>query len=153
MQLRFPDAVRPWQHVLEPLSGYLDMARALVLDPDRTPRAINFGPAPASFCKVHEVIDAFSARFAGKPGWQRDTAAHPAEAEFLTLSSELAASTLGWRPSLGIAESLAWTADWYQAYAAGEDMVWICQAQIAHYESLLCGQMPRRRDGAGSPNA
>jgi len=134
--LRYPDAVRPWQHVLEPLSGYLELARALALNPEGLPRAVNFGPAPASFCKVHEVVDAFSARFAGKPGWRRDTAAHPKEAEFLTLSSELAARALGWRPILGFGESLAWTADWYQAYAAGEDMVWSSQAQIAHYETL-----------------
>ena len=135
--LRYADAVRPWQHVLEPLSGYLELARALVQDPGRAPRAVNFGPAPASFCTVHEVVDAFSERFAGKPGWRRDTGQQPEEAEFLTLSSELARKALGWHPSLGFAESLTWTADWYQAHAAGEDMTIVCQAQIAHYETLI----------------
>ena len=77
MTLRYPDAVRPWQHVLEPLSGYLALAQALVQAPDGAPRAVNFGPDPASFCTVHEVVDAFSARFAGKPGWERDVAVHP----------------------------------------------------------------------------
>jgi CDP-glucose 4,6-dehydratase len=117
--LRYPEAVRPWQHVLEPLSGYLALAQALVQAPDDAPRAVNFGPDPASFCAVCEVVDAFSARFAGRPAWERDTAAQPPEAQALTLSSRLAERALGWRPCLGIAESLAWTADWYRAHAGG----------------------------------
>jgi CDP-glucose 4,6-dehydratase len=134
--LRYPEAVRPWQHVLEPLSGYLALAQALAQAPDNAPRAVNFGPDPASFCTVREVVDAFSARFAGKPGWQRDTAVQPPEAHALTLSSGLAERALGWRPCLGIAESLAWTADWYLAHAAGEDMLRYSETQIAQYQSL-----------------
>ena len=134
--LRYPEAVRPWQHVLEPLSGYLALAQALVQAPDNAPRAVNFGPDPASFCTVREVVDAFSARFAGKPGWERDTAVQPPEAHALTLSSGLAERALGWRPCLGIAESLAWTADWYRAHAAGEDMLRYSETQIAQYQSL-----------------
>ena len=110
--LRFPDAVRPWQHVLEPLSGYLALAQALVQTPASAPRAVNFGPNPSSFCTVREVVDAFSARFAGKPGWRRDAGVNPKEAAALTLSSALAHSSLQWHPRLDIRESLAWTADW-----------------------------------------
>jgi CDP-glucose 4,6-dehydratase len=134
--LRFPNAIRPWQHVLEPLSGYLALAQALAEDPTRAPRAVNFGPNPSSFCRVHEVVDAFSARFSGKPGWRPDTVAYPKEAAALTLSSVLAESRLGWHPRLGVSESLAWTADWYKAYAQGDDMVEYSQAQIARYQSL-----------------
>ncbi len=137
VRLRYPDAVRPWQHVLEPLGGYLALAEALVLAPDTTPRAVNFGPDPASFCRVHEVVDAFSARFGGKPGWERDAAVHPPEAHALALSSGLAERALAWRPSLGIGESLAWTADWYRSYAAGEDMLRFSEVQIAQYQ-LFC---------------
>jgi CDP-glucose 4,6-dehydratase len=132
--LRYPDAVRPWQHVLEPLSGYLATARALVETPATAPRAVNFGPDPASFCSVHEVVDAFSARFGGKPGWERDGSIHPAEAHALTLSSALAERLLEWRPSLSIGESLSWTADWYRAYAAGENMLNFTKAQLAQYQ-------------------
>jgi CDP-glucose 4,6-dehydratase len=131
--LRYPDAVRPWQHVLEPLSGYLALAQALVETPATAPRAVNFGPDPASFCSVREVVDAFSARFDGKPGWERDGAVHPAEARALTLSSTLAEHSLGWRPVLSIGESLSWSADWYRAYAAGENMLAITEAQLAQY--------------------
>jgi CDP-glucose 4,6-dehydratase len=134
--LRFPHAIRPWQHVLEPLSGYLTLAQALVEAPARAPRAVNFGPNPSSFCTVHEVVDAFSARFSGRPGWRADRLANPKEAQALTLSSALAESLLGWHPRLGVGESLAWTADWYKAYAQGDDMVEYSQAQIARYQSL-----------------
>ena len=131
--LRYPDAVRPWQHVLDPLSGYLAVARALVETPSAAPRAVNFGPDPASFCSVRQVVDAFSARFAGKPGWQRDGGAHPTEAQALTLSSALAERSLGWCPGLGIEDTLSWTADWYRAHAAGENMLEFSTMQLGQY--------------------
>jgi CDP-glucose 4,6-dehydratase len=134
--LRYPDAIRPWQHVLEPLSGYLALAQALIQSPSHAPRAINFGPDPSSFCSVREVVEAFSARFSGKPGWQRDPAAHPQEAAALTLSSALAQRSLHWHPRLDVHQSLAWTADWYKAFAAGEDMVNYSEKQIMQYQSL-----------------
>ncbi len=135
--LRYPDAIRPWQHVLEPLSGYLALAEGLITAPEKTPRAVNFGPDPASFCTVREVVEAFGARFGGKPGWVLDPGAQPPEAHALTLSSALAGSALGWRPRLGIRESLSWTADWYKAHSsAGENMVAFSEAQIARYREL-----------------
>jgi CDP-glucose 4,6-dehydratase len=137
VNVRYPDAVRPWQHVLEPLSGYLALAEALVTAPKKTPRAVNFGPDPASFCTVREVVDAFSARFRGKPGWVRDPSPQPPEAQTLTLSSELAGHALGWHPRLDIRESLSWTADWYLAHSAGENMVAFTEAQIARYRELM----------------
>jgi CDP-glucose 4,6-dehydratase len=134
--LRYPDAIRPWQHVLEPLSGYLSLAEALVKTPDRAPRAVNFGPDPASFCTVREVVDEFGARFAGRPGWVRDPAPQPPEAQALTLSSGLAGQRLGWRPRFDIRETLSWTADWYLAHSAGENMAVFSEAQIARYGEL-----------------
>jgi CDP-glucose 4,6-dehydratase len=137
VNLRYPDAIRPWQHVLEPLSGYLTLAQALVTAPNETPRAVNFGPDPASFCRVHEVVDAFGARFDGKPGWERDPAPQPAEAQALTLSSALAEQALGWYPRLDIRESLSWTADWYLAHSAGENMAAFSGSQVARYRELM----------------
>jgi CDP-glucose 4,6-dehydratase len=136
VRLRYPDAVRPWQHVFEPLSGYLAVAQALVRAPDETPRAVNFGPDPASFRTVSTVVDAFSARFGGRPGWVQDPGSHPPEANALTLSSALAERALGWRPNLGFAQSLSWTADWYRAHRAGENMVHYSQNQLAQYRGL-----------------
>jgi len=134
VRLRYPDAIRPWQHVLEPLSGYLRLAEALVEAPATAPRAVNFGPDPASFCAVRGVVDAFSARFAGKPGWERDGSTHPVEAGALTLSSALAERSLAWRPALSLEESLGWTADWYRAHAAGENMQNLTETQLAKYQ-------------------
>ncbi len=131
--LRYPSAVRPWQHVLEPLSGYLALARALVESPDIIPPAVNFGPDPGDFCSVGEVVDAFSARFGGKPGWRPDASLHPVEASALTLSSALAERSLQWRPRLGLQESLSWTADWYRAHAKGENMLALTERQLAEY--------------------
>ncbi len=133
VRLRYPEAIRPWQHVLEPLSGYLATARALVERRATAPRALNFGPDPAACCTVREVVEAFSERFDGKPGWERDDAPHQAEAGALMLSSALAARTLGWRPALDLAQSLAWTADWYRAHAAGQNMLAFTLAQLWEY--------------------
>jgi CDP-glucose 4,6-dehydratase len=137
VDLRYPDAVRPWQHVLEPLSGYLTVAQRLVEAPQTTPRAVNFGPDPASFCTVREVVDAFAIRFAGRPRWVRHPAPQPPEAQALTLSSTLSREAFRWHPRLGIAESLAWTADWYLAHSAGENMLAFSEAQIARYRDLM----------------
>ena len=137
VNLRYPDAVRPWQHVLEPLSGYLTLAQALVTAPKSTPRAVNFGPDPASFCTVREVVDAFGTRFAGKPGWVRDPTPQPVEAHSLTLSSQLAEHALGWHPRLDLRESLSWTADWYLAHSSGENMAAYSETQLRRYGELM----------------
>ena len=136
VSLRYPDAIRPWQHVLEPLSGYLVLAQALVQSPQSAPRAVNFGPNPSSFCTVRDVVEAFSARFGGRPGWRHDPGVHPKEATALTLSSGLAERALAWSPRLSVGETLAWTADWYRAYAAGEDVEKYTREQIAQYQNL-----------------
>jgi CDP-glucose 4,6-dehydratase len=137
VNLRYPAAVRPWQHVLEPLSGYLVLAQALAQSPHSAPRAVNFGPDAASFCPVSTVVEAFSARFDGKPGWRQAAGTHPPEAHALTLSSDLARRELGWRPRLDLPDALSWTADWYRAHRAGADMPAICEDQIRRYGDLM----------------
>jgi CDP-glucose 4,6-dehydratase len=136
VSLRYPDSIRPWQHVLEPLAGYLALAQALVQTPARAPRAVNFGPEASSFCTVREVVEAFSTRFSGRPGWRQEAAAQPKEAAALTLASTLAHDVLSWQPRLNVGDSLSWTADWYRAHAAGENMKQYSEAQIAQYQSL-----------------
>ena len=136
VRLRYPGAVRPWQHVFEPLVGYLAAAEALVRKPGDAPRAVNFGPNPASFCMVSAVVEAFSSRFGGKPGWVADGGHHPPEARALTLSSALAERTLGWRAKLDFAQALSLTADWYRAHRAGENMLQFSRDQLAQYRRL-----------------
>ena len=134
VRLRYPDAVRPWQHVLEPLSGYIRQIESMVLHPGDTPEAINFGPAPEAFRSVSEVVELFSARFDGRPGWEAEQAPAAAEAVFLTLSSDLAHRTLGWQPRLPLETALDWTADWYRAHRDGADMVAYSLAQIEAFQ-------------------
>jgi len=130
VRLRYPDAIRPWQHVLEPLSGYLALAQALVEAPERAPTAVNFGPDPASFRTVREVVAGFCGRFGGAPGWEPDPGEHVPEAATLTLSSDLAARSLGWTWTLALEQSLAWTADWYRAERSGENMLEFTRRQL-----------------------
>ena len=136
VRLRYPRAVRPWQHVLDPLAGYLQLAQALARAPARTPRSVNFGPDPASFRTAAEVVDAFGAHFGGRPGWRADGAPQPVEAATLCLSSTLARTALGWRPRLSFEAAVAWTAGWQRAIQAGEDATAVTCAQIDRYVRL-----------------
>jgi CDP-glucose 4,6-dehydratase len=134
--LRYPDAVRPWQHVLEPLRGYIAVAERLVTDPASTPHALNFGPDPGNWLTVSQVADFMSAALGAGSGWERMVGNHPPEAATLTLSSELAKCGLGWAPRLSMAETVNWTAEWYKAHRAGSDMKVVTLDQIARYEAL-----------------
>ena len=133
VRLRYPRAVRPWQHVLDPLGGYLQLARALVERSARAPRSVNFGPEPASFRTAAEVVDAFGAHFGGRPGWRAEGTPQPVEAATLCLSSALARAELGWRPRLDFDAAIAWTAEWHRAIAAGEEAAAVTRAQIDRY--------------------
>lgn len=136
VELRYPDAVRPWQHVLEPLRGYIDVAERLVADPSSIPSAFNFGPDPGNWLTVSQIADIMSAALGGKGGWERATGIHPPEAATLTLSSELARRALGWTPRLSMQDTVSWTADWYKAHYAGQNMKAFTLDQIARYEAL-----------------
>lgn len=133
--LRFPDATRPWQHVLEPLRGYLLHAQALARDP-ATPRAINFGPVPGTAMTVAQVADAMTAAMRVTRAWHRDAGDHPPEMKLLSLDPALAGLALGWHPRLDDAAGVAWTARWYSDFAAGADARALCEAQIDQYEAF-----------------
>ena len=137
VRLRYPNARRPWQHVLEPLAGYLAFIEALITLPQSAPRALNLGPAATSACSVSELVESFSACFGGKPGWVRDSGEHPPESQALLLSSALAQRTIAWQPRLSVAAAVSLTASWYRAQRAGEDLLRLCQQQIEHYQNLM----------------
>ena len=139
VRLRYPRAVRPWQHVLDPLAGYLQLAQALSSEPANAPRSVNFGPDPDSFRTAAEVVDAFGAHFGARPGWRAEGTPQPAEAATLRLSSALARAALGWRPRLDFEAAIAWTAEWHRAIAAGEDADAVTRAQIDRYARVIDG--------------
>ncbi len=134
--LRYPGSIRPWQHVLEPLRGYLMLGERLLARPESAPRALNFGPDHRSTLTVAEVVDILSAAFDGAVGWEQAPGDHPPEAATLTLDSALAERSIGWCPRLTMAETIGWTADWYRAWRAGGDPRRLTLEQISRYETL-----------------
>ena len=136
VRLRSPLAVRPWQHVVEPLAGYLTLAETLASNAGNAPQAVNFGPDPEQFASVAKVAEVLGQAFRLPLPWLPASGEHPAEAQQLRLSSRLAAETLGWRPLLSLEETLDWTAQWYEAHRAGADMRALTARQISAYEAL-----------------
>ena len=135
LEIRNPDAVRPWQHVLEPLTGYLLLAEALAADPAGFARGWNFGPAPTDMASVREVIDLLGRHWGVTEPWAKQPGEHPHEAAMLTLDSSAAAEALSWRPRLSLDRALKLTADWYRAddkhattYAQAEDFLAMVRA-------------------------
>jgi CDP-glucose 4,6-dehydratase len=119
-QLRNPRAIRPWQHVLDCLHGYLVLVDAL-LDGRAAGEAYNFGPPPASAVPVGAVASKVAALWEGDVAWQQDGRSdHPVETATLTLDAAKAEDDLGWRNLLDLDETLAWTVDWARRTAAGE---------------------------------
>jgi CDP-glucose 4,6-dehydratase len=136
LSLRCPDATRPWQHVLDPLHGYLRFAERLVVEPGALPDALNFGPPMASVVSVRELAERWGTYFDGAPGWCVDEGPHPAEAPALDLCSDSATASLGWEPALPLDEAVDWTAEWYARHARGESGYDLVCEQIERFEKL-----------------
>lgn len=136
LRLRFPAAVRPWQHVLEPLSGYLRLAEAL-LGPDgaKFATAWNFGPAVEDMASVEHVVTALAALWGEGARIERSTDVHPHEAGLLMLDSRAAHERLAWRPRWSLGQALARTVVWQREWGAGADMQAATRAQIDDYMS------------------
>ena len=133
--LRNPGAVRPWQHVLDCLDGYLTFAQALVRDP-AAPRALNIGPHdPTDTRTVAQVTHALQTALGVPTTWAQDTEPAPHEMATLALDPTRAYQTLGWRGRLDAATAIGMTADWYAAWANGADMNGVTDDQIAYYRS------------------
>ena len=130
--IRNPSATRPWQHVLDALSGYLVLADAL-LDGRSVPPVVNFGPHDSA--PVDAVLDAFIEHL-GTGRWRLADGEHPHEDHRLALDVELADRALGWRPRLDLATALEWTAEWYRAQLDGGDVTTLTIEQIARFEAL-----------------
>ncbi len=135
LRLRNPGATRPWQHVLNPLSGYLLLAQSLWSRPEHA-TAWNFGPPDEDARPVATIVDELSARWGGRPGWELDAGPQPAEAQLLKLDSSRARARLGWRPLVPLDRALDSIVAWHAACERGADMRAVTLAQI---EDLLAG--------------
>jgi CDP-glucose 4,6-dehydratase len=135
--IRRPDAVRPWQHVLEPLNGYLTLAQGLFEDGARYAEAWNFGPGAEGERSVKWIADRFVAAWGPPAAWQADDpdAQHPHESHLLKLDCAKARERLRWRPRLDLGTGIDWTVQWHRHHLGGADMTAICERQIADYEA------------------
>jgi CDP-glucose 4,6-dehydratase len=134
LRVRNPLAVRPWQHVLEPLSGYLLLAEKLYTAGEEYACPWNFGPAEEDARPVKWLVERLARDWQGKFVWETDPRAHPHEAHELRLDAAKARCQLGWRPRWRLETALARVVDWHQAWLAGEDMRDFTLAQIAAFE-------------------
>lgn len=134
--IRSPGAVRPWQHVLEPVTGYLKLAQALYSHPDETDRNWNFGPNFTDEKEVGWIAEYLSAKVEGAK-WMMDKGHHPHEANVLRLDSSRARSILNWTPRWDLPQALDATFSWYMEQSLGGDMQKYSLQQINAYQELL----------------
>jgi CDP-glucose 4,6-dehydratase len=135
--LRHPDAVRPWQHVLDCLAGYLTLAERLHVDPRRYSGEWNFGPPDSDCVPVSELVEGIATRLGVDEGaWVPASEQHAHEERELRLDPGKAAELLGWRTALSLSTALDWTVDWYRAHANGGDTAELCRAQVDVYTDM-----------------
>jgi CDP-glucose 4,6-dehydratase len=135
LKVRSPGAVRPWQHVLEPLAGYVALAEALVANPQGFSEAWNFGPDSGDARPVAWVVDYLAGR-APDLSWRSAGDDGPHEAGLLEVDSAKALAALPWRPRWPLELALDRTLEWHRAWRSGEDMQTRCLAQIVEHAAL-----------------
>lgn len=136
LRIRYPSAVRPWQHVLEPLAGYLLLAQRLYQDGMAYAGAWNFGPYEQDAKPVRWIVERMAALWGGDPAWESDEGAHRHEAACLRLDCSKARHHLAWQPRWTLQQALEKIVAWHHAEMQGGDMRQYCLHQIADY---TCG--------------
>ncbi|WP_431099544.1 CDP-glucose 4,6-dehydratase [Polaromonas aquatica] len=131
--IRNPHAVRPWQHVLEPLRGYLTLAEHLYQQGTTFAEAWNFGPHDEDARNVGWIAEQLAIRWGVGASWQTDESIHPHEATYLKLDISKVRSRFGWQPILRLNDALSMIVDWTQQKQAGASLRKLCLAQIQAY--------------------
>jgi CDP-glucose 4,6-dehydratase len=134
--IRRPKAVRPWQHVLEPLHGYMMLAEELLAEHGRFASSYNFGPSDEDVWPVERIATKLVSMWGNGASWIRDEVPSVHEDHFLRLDASKARVELSWKPRLGVEDSLEWTMAWYRAWNKGENMRAFTGQQILDYQNL-----------------
>ena len=134
--IRSPRATRPWQHVLEPVSGYLMLAERLWADGSEFADGWNFGPSDDDAIPVADVVGRLATLWGHNARWEIDAHAHNKEAMLLKVDASKARLHLKWRPKLSVNAALEWTVDWQKRLAAGESALAITTDQISKFYAL-----------------
>ena len=131
--IRNPVSTRPWQHVIEPLAGYLDLAEALWTDGPAHAEGWNFGPRDEDARPVRTIVERMAELWGEGADWSVDAGPHPHEARYLKLDISKARARLGWQPRWTLEDALGRIVVWHKAWAAGADMRAHCLADIHDY--------------------
>lgn len=137
VELRYPQATRPWQHVLDPLNGYLLFAERLATATAAEIDALNFGPDTGDELTVSALADAFSKAVGLLKGWTPAEGRFEPEMRLLGLDASNAQKILNWRPRLTAKHAVKWTADWYRSFDAGYDVREITLEQIRNFTAEI----------------
>jgi CDP-glucose 4,6-dehydratase len=132
--IRNPHATRPWQHVLEPLSGYLMLAERLYVDGQTFAEGWNFGPHDEDARPVQWIVEHMVETWGDEDLWQLDGGAHPHEANYLKLDISKAKAKLGWQPRWNLSTALAKITEWHHHWLAKADVQSKCLQQISDYQ-------------------
>lgn len=135
VQIRSPHSIRPWQHVLEPLSGYLVLAEHLYRDGPAFAEGFNFGPHDTDARPVEWIIERLCQSWGDGASWALDGQPQPHEATYLKLDCSKARSRLGWHPRWHLSQTIEKIVEWHKAMEAGADMRGMTLAQITTYQN------------------
>lgn len=135
VSIRNPHSIRPWQHVLEPLSGYLLLAQKLYEEGPSFAEGWNFGPNDDDAKPVQWILDQLTNTWGEGASWKLDGGDHPHEAHYLKLDCSKAKARLHWQPRWTLATAIDHICTWHKAHLAGADMQAMCQHQIQQYQA------------------
>jgi len=135
--IRNPEAVRPWQHVLEPLNGYMKLTERLWNDGKSYSEAWNFGPDDSDTRPVSWLVEHISELWEASPGWQLEKNSQPHEANYLKLDCSKARGRLNWSPLLNLETAIDWIVEWYREYQNNRDMRAVSINQIERYQGAI----------------
>lgn len=133
VRIRNPHSIRPWQHVLEPLHGYLALAQKLFEEGEPYASSWNFGPNENDAKPVEWIVERLCRKYGNTEGYKIDTGSHPHEANYLKLDCSQAKAKLGWHPQWELEQALEKVVEWFRAYRDNQDMGRVCIQQIEDY--------------------